>query len=87
MGWITYKGGRRENRLKKGEFYESEDGSWVVVDKYWLPGVYATLEAASLAVKQDDALLQRLTKEVCWPEGENRTITVEDLRAAAGEEG
>ncbi len=48
---------------------------WVVADPYWLPGVYATREAAELAPECDDAQLLELHESL------DRPITTSDLHA------
>lgn len=53
---------------------------WVVAeDQAWLPGVYATEEAARLAVSFSYSELERLGT-IYRVDGENRPVTVDDLR-------
>lgn len=55
---------------------------WAVADDAgWLPGIYATEEAARLATTIDPARLEQLSDQVCHLDKENRAITVEDLES------
>jgi hypothetical protein len=53
---------------------------WAVADDAgWLPGIYATEEAARRAGTIDPERLEQLSDRVCSVHGEDRAITVEDL--------
>jgi hypothetical protein len=53
---------------------------WAIADDAgWLPGIYATEEAARLASTIGYIALQELSEKVCAVDGEARNITVEDL--------
>ncbi len=49
----------------------------------WLPGIYATEDAARAAFDVDVARLQAISDRVCTVHGEDRAITGDDLRSAA----
>lgn len=63
--------------------HETDDGTFVVSShQVWLPGSYATKQAAQYALQFPDKILQSLTDRICHVSGEDRPITTEDLRAA-----
>ena len=61
---------------------QTDDGAWIVSDGFWLPGLYATEEAARKAANLPDDALQALSDRICRFDGENRRITMADLGEA-----
>lgn len=56
------------------------DGGFVISDDCgWLPGVYASTEAARMSLYVDLDVLQDLNDRICHIKGEDRSMTVEDL--------
>lgn len=84
MGTIHYNGygHRTEACRERGNYHEMEDGVWLIAYRGWLPGGYATLDAAKLAMKQDEAFLAKVNERIFHVDGEGRPITVEDIEAA-----
>lgn len=65
--------------------YPLDDGTFCVADKAgWLPGYYATREAAEMAATVPYDRLVAINDRACHFERENNAITVEDLAAEAG---
>lgn len=61
--------------------YELDRGGFVIsARRMWLPGVYATGQAARWALQFDDELLTDLNERINLTQ--HRPITTEDLRAA-----
>lgn len=48
----------------------------------WLPGSYDSDQSARYAFRFSDQVLQELQERICHKDGENRAITMDDLRAA-----
>ncbi len=59
---------------------QMDNGAWVVCDGFWLPGLYATEEAARKAATLPDDALHALSDRICRVDGENRRITMADLK-------
>lgn len=56
------------------------EGGWVVADHgMWLPGCYDSEETARAAVGFSDSVLAK-AEPICSIYGENRNITLDDLR-------
>jgi hypothetical protein len=56
--------------------------TWTIADNAgWLPGLYATEEAARLAFTIGNTALRELSDRICTREGEARAITLEDLES------
>ncbi|MFV5443355.1 hypothetical protein [Acinetobacter oleivorans] len=72
-------------QLKEGRIYPLEDGTFVISqNETWVVGVYATQEAAELALKNvctdEYRFLGKLRDEINI--NQDRSITVDDLKAA-----
>ena len=61
---------------------ESPPGYVISSHQMWLPGVYGSERAARYAFRFDNLTLTRLSDRICAVTGENRLITMEDLREA-----
>ena len=62
----------------------SPDGTCSIAEHYWLPGVYADVEAAWAAFDYDYAVLARITHHSVRGVGtEYRPMTLDELRAEA----
>jgi hypothetical protein len=59
------------------------DGTYVISSHgQWLPGLYDSKRSARYAFRFDTALLQELAHRICTKAGEDRAVTMDDLRAA-----
>ena len=65
---------------------ELESGSYVISSRQaWLPGVYDSERTARFAFRFPDATLRGLALRICSAQGEDRPITMDDLREARAE--
>jgi hypothetical protein len=60
---------------------DDESGYVISSGGMWLPGIYATKQAARAAFQLDTAALQRLSDAICKESRGGLRITSEDLRA------
>jgi hypothetical protein len=61
---------------------ESSPGYVISSRQVWLPGIYDSERAARYAFRFDDPTLAALNDRICHIKGENRLITMDDLRGA-----
>lgn len=60
-----------------------DDGTHVISSRgMWLPGNYDSDQSARYAFRFRNEVLQELQERICHKDGENRAITMDDLRAA-----
>jgi hypothetical protein len=59
---------------------ESSPGYVISSRQVWLPGIYDSERAARYAFRFDDLTLAGLNDRICHIRGENRPITMDDLR-------
>lgn len=64
----------------KIETYHVGNG-WVVAQGYWLPGLYDSEQTARYACRLSDRILTHVAETISSVHGENRMITMNDLRA------
>ena len=76
----------RERRIIGGVIHKAQDGTCTISSRgMWLPGIYDSERSARYAFRFGDEVLQSLADRVCRVDGENRAITMDDLRAARQE--
>lgn len=60
-----------------------DDGTFAISShRAWLPGIYDSERSARYAFRFGDTALQALSDRICRFDGENRAITMDDLRQA-----
>jgi uridylate kinase len=69
--------------MSAAKAYKTDDGTWVVADGCWLPGVYADEQTALRAAELGTETLTALNERISHVRGENRPITAKDLPTRA----
>ena len=64
--------------------YATKDGFSISSGGQWLPGIYESRATARYAFQFPVEALQKLSDRICHIDGENRSITKNDLVQAKG---